>query len=129
MSTFRTKTFHVSNSNSIQLIITDPCTSNFNPSRYHASLIITTSFISHAKSIPNPSSTIHESCQAYIIFHYIHVSHHNIHFQTNTNHSRTNQHPNSTLPRPAPRSGWKVSLRRDELAQARRARSGEPHFA
>jgi len=97
----------------------------FNSSRYHASLIITTSFSSHAKSIPYPSSTIHESCQAYIIFHYIHVSHHNVHSQTNTNHPRTYKHPNSTLPRPTLRSGWRVSLRRDELAQASPLRLGE----
>jgi len=76
--------------------------------------------------IPDPSSTIHDSCQACIILHYIHVSHHTIHTQTNINHPRINKHPNSVLPRPTPRSSWRVSLRRDVLAQARRARSGEP---
>jgi len=62
--------------------------------------------------IPNPSPTIHDSCQSYIIFHYIHVSHHNIHTQTNINHPRINKHPNNVLPRPAPRSGGTCSLRR-----------------
>jgi len=62
--------------------------------------------------IPNPSSTIHDSCQAYITFYYIHVSHHNIHTQTNTNHPRINKHPNNVLPRPVPRSGETCSLRR-----------------
>ena len=75
--------------------------------------------------IPNPSSTIHDSCQAYIIFHYIHVSHHNIHTQTKTNHPRINKLPNSVLPRPAPRSGWRVLLRRDVLTQASPLRLGE----
>jgi len=68
--------------------------------------------------IPDPSSTIRDSCQAYITLHYIHVSHHNVHTQTNTNHPRMNKHPNNVLPRPTPRSGWRVSLRRDVLAQA-----------
>jgi len=66
--------------------------------------------------IPDPSSTIHDSSQAYIILHYIQVSHHNIPTQTNTNHPRMNKHPNSVLPRPVPRLGWRVSLRRDVLA-------------
>jgi len=68
--------------------------------------------------IPNPSSTIHESCQTYLILQYIHISHYNIHTQTNINHPRTNKHPNITRSRPAPSSGWRVSLRRDVLAQA-----------
>jgi len=68
--------------------------------------------------IPNLSFIIHESCYVYIILHYIHVPHHNIHTQTKTNHPRINKHPNTALSRPAPRSGWRVSLRRDSLAQA-----------
>ena len=76
--------------------------------------------------IQDPSSTIHDSCQACIILHYIHVSHHTIHTQTNISHLIINKHPSSVLPRPTPRSGWRVSLRRDVLAQARRARLGEP---
>jgi len=66
--------------------------------------------------ILDPSSTIHDPCQAYIILHYIHVSHHNIHTQTNTNHPRMNKHWNSVLPRLALRSGWRVSLRRAHFA-------------
>jgi len=31
--------------------------------------------------IPNPSSTIHESYQTYLVLQYIHISHHNIHTQ------------------------------------------------
>jgi len=80
--------------------------------------IDTNPFMSHVEFIPNSSFTIHESCQAYIILHYIHVSHHNIHSQTNTNHPRTNKRPNIAPPRPTPRSGWRVSLSRDVLAQA-----------
>jgi len=76
--------------------------------------------------IPNQSSTIHESCYAYIILHYIHVSHYNIHTQTNIKHPRINKHLNTALSRPAPRSGWRVSLRRDVLAQASPLRPGEP---
>jgi len=75
--------------------------------------------------ILDPSYTIRDSCQARTILHYIHVSHHTIHTQTNINHPRVNEHPNSALPCSIPRSGWGVSLRRDVLAQARRARSGE----
>jgi len=75
--------------------------------------------------IPDPSSTIHDSSQACIILHYIHISHHTIHPQTNIIHPRIDRHPNSGLPCPTPRSGWKVSLRRDVLAQANLLRLGE----
>jgi len=37
---------------------------------------------------------------------------------------RNNQAPH--CPRPTPRSGWRVSLRRETLAQAWDSRSGEP---
>ncbi|QCD85874.1 hypothetical protein DEO72_LG3g395 [Vigna unguiculata] len=41
------------------------------------------------------------------------------------NQSALDKYPNSGLPRPAPRSGSRVSLRRDVLAQASPLRLGE----
>jgi len=38
-------------------------------------------------------------------------------YPTKTDHSRTNKYSITALPRPAPRSGWGVSLRRDSLSQ------------
>jgi len=75
--------------------------------------------------IPNPTSTIHESCQTYLMLQciYIHISHHNVHTQTNINHSRTKKHPNNTWSRLAPRSGWRVLLRRG-LERASRNQCG-----
>ena len=67
--------------------------------------------------ILDPSYTIRDSCQARIILHYIHVSHHTIHTQTNINHLRLNEHPNSALPRPIPRSGWRRGLKRGNREQ------------
>jgi len=37
---------------------------------------------------------------------------------TKTDHPEINKHSNSSLSRPAPRSGWGVSLSRDVLAHA-----------
>jgi len=78
MSPFKAHNFHVSKSNTFLLIITHPCSWDLNSSRYHATLTITNSFSSHANFTPNPSSTVHESCHAYIILHYIHVSQYSI---------------------------------------------------
>ena len=39
-------------------------------------------------------------------------------YSTNINHPRISKHPNRVLSRPTPRSGWRVTLRRDVLAQA-----------
>jgi len=75
--------------------------------------------------IPNPSFIIHKSCYVYTILHYIHVPHHSNHTQTKTNHPGINKHPNTILSRPTPRSGWRVSLRRDILVQASPLRLGE----
>ena len=54
-----------------------------------------------------------------------HVSYHNNHTQTISNHPRAIKPPNSALSRPTPRSGRRVSLRRDVLAQAVPLRLGE----
>jgi len=62
--------------------------------------------------IPNPSFIIHESCYVGFTLHYIHVPHHIIHAQPKTDQPEINKHPNTALSRPAPRSGWGVSLRR-----------------
>jgi len=46
-------------------------------------------------------------------------------YSTKTDHLGTNRHPITALSRPAPRSGWGVSLERDSLARARQSRSSE----
>jgi len=47
-------------------------------------------------------------------------------YPNNSNHKWVNTQPNTTLSRPIPRSGWRVSLRLKGLAQAKQPRSGEP---
>ena len=69
-----------------------------------------TQFMNHAK---------HTSCS--IIYKSLIIPS----YSTNTDHLGTNKQPITTLSRPAPRSGWGVSLRRGSLAQARQSRSGE----
>jgi len=46
-------------------------------------------------------------------------------YPNNSNHKRVNTQPNKTLSHPIPRSGWRVSLKRDILAQASPLRLGE----
>ena len=95
----------------------------------------------HLISIPcpiNSNSLINFTCQASTIsiipfLNYfthtwqsiIYIKHIK-HTQTITNHPRTTKQPNHALSRPIPRSGWRVSLKRDSLAQARQSRSSEP---
>ena len=66
------------------------------PTRY-------TQFMNHAK---------HTSCSIIYISLIIQS------YSTKTDHLGTNKHPIIALSRPAPRSGWGVSLRRGSLAQA-----------
>jgi len=99
-------------------LISIPCT-----------LIPVQSFISHAKFPQYPSFTIHESYHTYLASHcayirtYERVSHHNNHIQTNSNHPRAIKQPNSTLSRPAPRSGGTPSPRRG-LEEGTRSQRG-----
>jgi len=70
--------------------------------------------------IPTHSSTIHESCQKYtscsITYMFIIIQS----YSTNMDHSGNIKHPNHSTVSPS------ISLRLRGLAQARRARSGEP---
>jgi len=70
--------------------------------------------------IPTHSPTIHESYpRIYFLLRHIQVNHHKS-YSTNTDHSGNIKHPKHSTVSPS------ISLRLRGLAQARRARSGEP---
>jgi len=119
ISTLEINSSYASHLKSIPLIITTPMSLGSHlmiiPCSFSSKpLIYFTCYVSYQTH----HAPFRNSCQARTTLHYIHVSHHTIHAQTNINHSRMNEHPNSALPRPIPRSGWGISLRRDVLAQA-----------
>jgi len=68
--------------------------------------------------IPSPSSTIHESCQTYLMLHYIHITHHTI--ILNQNKSFGNKQPSNHIT-----VSPSASLRLRGLAQANHLRLGE----
>jgi len=70
--------------------------------------------------IPTHSSTIHESCQKYTSYSIIYMSIIIQSYSTKINYSGTIKHPKHSIVSPS------TSLRLRGLAQARRARSGEP---
>jgi len=73
---------------------------------FHMSILYPTRhnhFMNHAK---------HTSCSIIYISLIIQS------YSSKTDHSGTNRHPKTVRSRPASRSGWGVSLRRDVLAQA-----------
>jgi len=85
--------------------------------------VTNSSYTSHVEImptfIPNPSFVIQESYYVYLILHYIHIAHHT--FIPNQNKPfRNKQTSNHSIVSPS------TSLRLRGLAQARRARSGEP---
>ena len=131
LPTLEINSSYLSHFESMPLIITTPWVQGLISNQYHVTLIPVHSFISYAKFPQYPSFTIHESYHAYLAIHcahihtYGHVSHHNNHTQTNSDHQRAIKQPNTALSRPTPRSGRRVSLRRDVLAQAGPLRLGE----
>ncbi|QCE03969.1 hypothetical protein DEO72_LG8g2001 [Vigna unguiculata] len=56
---------------------------------------------------------------------YVPTTEHNTQNQASIIHTKPGKQSHIALPRPAPRLGWRVSLRRDMLAQARHARSSK----
>jgi len=94
-------------------------------SHFHATLTIPISFNSYANFHTKPIIYNSWIIPTYLMLQYIHISHHNIHTQPISIIQEPTSIQNSTLSRPAPRSGWRVSLKRDELAQVSPLRLGE----
>jgi len=106
-----------------QLLILEPRIWNSISYRYHATLIPTLSCLMsiHTKLIISLSCIISYNFHAKIVpTHYSQY--------LNSSHTITNQvkkQSHNALPRPAPRSGRRISLRRDVLAQASPLHLGE----
>jgi len=101
------------------LIITAPMNLGSHVVLITCCLVPDHSFISHAKTIPNPSYVVHNSCQTYKIL-FIYMSIITQSYSTKTDHSGKIKHPKHSTVSPS------ISLRLRGLAQARHARSGEP---
>ena len=92
-------------------LMTTPCSFNFKPP-IHLFLM--------PSLIPIHSSTIHESCQIYVSYSIIYMSIIRQSYSANMVHSGNIKQPKHSTISPS------ISLRLRGLAQARRARSGEP---
>jgi len=96
---------------------------NFISCQYHATLNINHLICFTCQDHTFSSFTIHESHHSYITVH--HIFYHNNYIQASANHPRTRNNQTPHFPRPTPRSGWRISLRRETLAQASPLRLGE----
>jgi len=101
-------------------LISTPCSFSSKPLIHFTCQVPTTPIIHHlwimSRIYSNPSGIYPYICTCISSWQS---------YPNNSNHKWVNTQPNTTLPRPIPRSGWRVSLRRDILAQASPLRLGE----